>query len=636
MKKNIIKFLAPAMAVAVNLSAVSVEAALPDNLSYMTSPQYGLISNYSDLWLNPVGVIGEQEYDLDQDGQDELLITRITEEKVERDPYVGYPMQIEVYEKNGSAYELQAARPYGAFYIYNDEGKYDEFLVNENQWNTRFDSITIINREDGLPYLFCQHYSTATRFADGYTESHFLLEYDGENINDVAHYTQTCGGSCDFEYTGYKFENNQCVSEQLLSSEMNPGSALYGSSFDDAIRNFFGGFGITLLSQEHMWESYQPIVDFSVHDAVLAMEFTVEYTGKNYQPPYEICAFTGSRDQLQQETAQTDPNAGWLRAYADALYEWENYQGGKFELIFVDDNDLPELLITLGGAHISSPQYYTYQNDSLVDLDHYGSFGTTFYAPRTGQLIASGMSHGYDFATYYKLENASVIKENSVSDNVGAVVNESEKEYYVDEVKVSQDEHQAIVDYYNNNYSYIEAGINTGFDITAANIQAMLADPAAFVAKNSRVGLPANGLSGITTGALNGSGNGNGSANGAAGSSTSGNTSQKDFADSYAIEGSDSRYLTREDVQNLTAQAACYAKNEIYARRGRMFKSKELQEFFGAKNWYNGTIPGDSFSDNVFNDYERKNIDLLAAREHELASNGYALDQPGYDIYAVQ
>ena len=62
----------------------------------------------------------------------------------------------------------------------------------------------------------------------------------------------------------------------------------------------------------------------------------------------------------------------------------------------------------------------------------------------------------------------------------------------------------------------------------------------------------------------------------------------------------------------------------------------ELQQYFGTKSWYDGRIAPDAFDSSVFNDYESKNIDLLAGVEFSLSPNGYQLDQPGYDIFQVK
>ena len=93
----------------------------------------------------------------------------------------------------------------------------------------------------------------------------------------------------------------------------------------------------------------------------------------------------------------------------------------------------------------------------------------------------------------------------------------------------------------------------------------------------------------------------------------------------YIIPDSNSRYLTESDISGLSLQQLNYAKNEIYARRGRKFDSVELQEYFGSKSWYRGTIEPSQFTNDVLNDYEIKNADLLSAREFAIDSVVYKL-----------
>ena len=104
--------------------------------------------------------------------------------------------------------------------------------------------------------------------------------------------------------------------------------------------------------------------------------------------------------------------------------------------------------------------------------------------------------------------------------------------------------------------------------------------------------------------------------------------------DSYIFADSDSRYLSDAEISQLTLQELCYAKNEIYARRGRRFVSNELQTYFDLKNWYWGSIAPDQFSDGIFNQYESANVAALSRME--TARGTYQLDQPGYSYEAVR
>ena len=104
----------------------------------------------------------------------------------------------------------------------------------------------------------------------------------------------------------------------------------------------------------------------------------------------------------------------------------------------------------------------------------------------------------------------------------------------------------------------------------------------------------------------------------------------------YLLPDAATRTYSTEEIGCLPLALTCYAKNEIYARHGRRFLSVELQDYFNQQPWYNGTIDGASFSESVFNSYERANIDLLVNRERALSWDGagYKLDEVGYESRA--
>ena len=85
----------------------------------------------------------------------------------------------------------------------------------------------------------------------------------------------------------------------------------------------------------------------------------------------------------------------------------------------------------------------------------------------------------------------------------------------------------------------------------------------------------------------------------------------------YILPGSDSRYLTMSDLEGLTAEECRLARNELYARHGRIFEDEGLKNYFGSKDWYNGTISGEDFSESMLNDYEIANRDLIVEYETE-------------------
>jgi Sec-independent protein translocase protein TatA len=86
----------------------------------------------------------------------------------------------------------------------------------------------------------------------------------------------------------------------------------------------------------------------------------------------------------------------------------------------------------------------------------------------------------------------------------------------------------------------------------------------------------------------------------------------------YILENSDSIYLTKEDLEGLDAEQCRLARNEIYARHGRMFDDEELQAYFDSLSWYEGTIPAADFNEGMLNDYEIANRDLIVEYEKDM------------------
>ena len=83
----------------------------------------------------------------------------------------------------------------------------------------------------------------------------------------------------------------------------------------------------------------------------------------------------------------------------------------------------------------------------------------------------------------------------------------------------------------------------------------------------------------------------------------------------FIIPDSNSRFLTDSDLDPLTKEELRIARNEIYARCGRRFNDPGLQAYFDSQPWYHGTIMPDDFKESLFNIYEKKNSEFIAAYE---------------------
>ena len=72
----------------------------------------------------------------------------------------------------------------------------------------------------------------------------------------------------------------------------------------------------------------------------------------------------------------------------------------------------------------------------------------------------------------------------------------------------------------------------------------------------------------------------------------------------------------------MSASDLYYARNEIFARHGRMFLRSDLQSYFDSKGWYSRTYTPSEWESlpNQLNDCEAKNAALMKQVEADKGS----------------
>lgn len=73
--------------------------------------------------------------------------------------------------------------------------------------------------------------------------------------------------------------------------------------------------------------------------------------------------------------------------------------------------------------------------------------------------------------------------------------------------------------------------------------------------------------------------------------------------------------LTVEQLSNFSRRDLRLLRNMVYARRGRVFKSPVLQEFFLRTEWY---TPDEGYKESKLTAVDRRNIKIIAGVEQEL------------------
>lgn len=86
-------------------------------------------------------------------------------------------------------------------------------------------------------------------------------------------------------------------------------------------------------------------------------------------------------------------------------------------------------------------------------------------------------------------------------------------------------------------------------------------------------------------------------------------------ADYYILPNSNSEYISYSDLNGLTREEVVLARNEIFARRGRMFTTDYIADYFDSQSWYNPIYSAEDFPVSILNEYERENINTILEYE---------------------
>lgn len=87
----------------------------------------------------------------------------------------------------------------------------------------------------------------------------------------------------------------------------------------------------------------------------------------------------------------------------------------------------------------------------------------------------------------------------------------------------------------------------------------------------------------------------------------------------FIFPDSDKKYLSEDEIRAKTVGDLMVGRNEIFARHGYMFEDANLKSHFESTSWYQGTVASSEFnSEHVFNEFEKKNVELIKKVEDEI------------------
>ena len=88
---------------------------------------------------------------------------------------------------------------------------------------------------------------------------------------------------------------------------------------------------------------------------------------------------------------------------------------------------------------------------------------------------------------------------------------------------------------------------------------------------------------------------------------------------SYALPATSERVLAKSELESMSSYDLWIARNEIFARHGRMFNNADLQAYFNNKTWYTPTYTPEQWdaTGQTVSAIESQNASLIMQVEQE-------------------
>lgn len=178
----------------------------------------------------------------------------------------------------------------------------------------------------------------------------------------------------------------------------------------------------------------------------------------------------------------------WKEAYREYLtklskkYKPNQMGSPKFKLAYVNDDNIPELVIIYGSGHMDGPYLFTYLDDEVKQVNsanstnnRYGVYGIFQFKEKGGLIYTGNMQHGYASSAMWQVNDDMTTTQICILINdEGAVSQKSQATYTFNGNNISKLEYDAKYIQYGfsnlkNDFTVIDYG-NT-LSITESNIK---------------------------------------------------------------------------------------------------------------------------------------------------------------------
>ncbi len=216
--------------------------------------QTGTMRTHDDQWMHTTGILGYSICDFDMDDTKEMLVLQAESIGSQTSSHIVMKM----YEKEKGKIQKISEMP---FQPYSDKKIIDAaaggITLPAANWTESSFIISVVQKK-GHCYLVCEEKQVWGCFANGAAQDYWILEYKNNKLQYVRSFTQTAGGSSDFEYTGITFSNGKLKKSELYYAD---GAEWIGKktkykNYQQAIKGLFSQCGIALNKNATQYKLY--------------------------------------------------------------------------------------------------------------------------------------------------------------------------------------------------------------------------------------------------------------------------------------------------------------------------------------------------------------------------------------------
>lgn len=224
---------------------------------------------------------------------------------------------------------------------------------------------------------------------------------------------------------------------------------------------------IRVISEEEN-EAYVECNFYDYGSKNLAFSYYVIGGVKEDSQDQRFWSFTYWGDSIPYEE---EASPEWENAYKKILKNFHSDFGEpRFSLAYIDNDNIPELLISVDGSHAGTVYVYTYYKNKAKEVGNYGEYGTIIFGEKENKIYSEYVGMGISLVSVYEIQNGrekELVKIEGCMDEYDDTVSR----YYINSNEVSEQEYDDVWQSYYEQKKHTVVTYDDCVPITRQNIE---------------------------------------------------------------------------------------------------------------------------------------------------------------------